>query len=126
MTPAEKYTVGELDRELTALCEAHPERKNPVNGKTSCAYLVVSEAGDEERCLLGEWLHLRGHRYSTTWEDKRISTVLEYHIPDVHYPVAVIQRAKLWQELADAAWVLRRTWGELPALVRERDLRAGT
>lgn len=94
-TPPSEYTPAQLAADLAAICDAHPDRVNPADEDGVCFYWQHQPDG-VARCLIGEWLHQRGHPDPDADAD-----VARDVLPTYGYPDDVAKLATLVQEVAD-------------------------
>jgi hypothetical protein len=56
-----KITKKKLLRELLEICDQYPDLHNPTSEIGLCEYFVDrTDAGENQRCLIGEWLNRKG------------------------------------------------------------------
>jgi hypothetical protein len=108
--PPEAYTAGRLNADLEALCAEYPTNRNP----TDAAARVCLYRSSEGWCLIGAWLHARGHGLDPEYEGKSASTVID----GLGYDPEVGQMASSWQMAGDGAedWnVAPKRWADVLA-----------
>lgn len=130
MTSLEDYPADRFDLDMTNLCAAYPERRNPV-WQGACTYHHPSGG----RCIIGQWLDDLGLSHEGLTGNSDPAYYILAHLGGAH----LASRAMLWQRAADCPAVDEGTdpleaslypydhgvsldgsrvpWGAVPALV---------
>lgn len=97
----EDYTINQFNTDIVDIILRFPESVNPTDeirstndGDPGCLYFK-----DGARCLIGQWLHERGHAYDITWDtDTRAAN---WVLKSLGYPEDLEQHACAVQARAD-------------------------
>lgn len=107
------YTVAQFERDIIDIILRHPDNQNPRRENAGgCAYQRLLPEGQVQRCLIGQWIHERGHEYRTQWDAPMSATAV---LQELGYEPAVAQRAETLQNRADASTPPWREVLRLPA-----------
>jgi hypothetical protein len=97
------YTVEQFDADILEIVLQNLETVNPQSvaqrfgDPINCVYL---RREDEQRCLIGTWLHARGHEYDPAWDSGGGKSAFDL-LPKLDYPTDVASRAGEIQTRAD-------------------------
>lgn len=111
MASTTEPTIKEFLTEILEICEANPDKINPVEGQRE---VCVYEDADGNHCLIGEWLDTKGMLgKAAAYGNEAAAGLLQL----LGYSPRLAEVADNVQCWADTG---RKPWGEVGSMIRLR------